>query len=153
MSSYAKELRALVGSRPLILPASVVLIFNDNGEILLQRRTDDGKWGIPGGIMEPGESYEETAIREVKEETGLTIRSMKLYHVFSGREYFNQYPNGDQAYNALAAYICTDYEGELKVSDMESLELGFFSLERLPEMSSISKKVVDHYIENGFNLL
>jgi 8-oxo-dGTP pyrophosphatase MutT (NUDIX family) len=147
MKNYVKELRALVGQRPLILPASIVLLLDSKGNILLQRRADDGKWGIPGGAMEPGESYEETAEREVLEETGLTIRSMKLYHVFSGKEYFNQYPNGDQAYNALATFVCTDYDGRLQ-SDSESLELQFFPLDQLPVMSWISGKVLAHYKQN-----
>jgi 8-oxo-dGTP pyrophosphatase MutT (NUDIX family) len=55
----------------LILPGSVVLIFYEDSEILLQHRIDGG-WGLPGGLMEMGGSLEDTARREVKEETGLT---------------------------------------------------------------------------------
>lgn len=143
-----KELRSLVGNRPIILPASVVLIFNESNQILLQRRGGDGKWGVPGGCMEIGESYEETAIREVEEETGLRIVSMELYHVYSGKEYLNVYPNGDQAYNALAAFVSYEYEGKLIESNDESLELRYFDLDTLPEMSLISKKVVNHFKEN-----
>ena len=54
---YIEELRALVGSRPLILPGASVLVVDARGHILLQRRADSGLWGIPGGMMEPGESY------------------------------------------------------------------------------------------------
>ena len=60
-----QELRAVVGSRPLILVAAGALICNAAGDLLLQCRADDKLWGIPGGSMEVGESAEETARREV----------------------------------------------------------------------------------------
>lgn len=50
------------------------------------RRTDNGAWTIPGGMTEPGETVEETARREVREETGLTVGTMTLFDAFSGPE-------------------------------------------------------------------
>jgi 8-oxo-dGTP pyrophosphatase MutT (NUDIX family) len=70
---YIEELRKLVGNRPVILTGAKVIVFNALGQILLQYRTDTKMWGLPGGLMELGESLEETALREVQEETGLTI--------------------------------------------------------------------------------
>jgi hypothetical protein len=85
--NYVKELRELVGTRPLILPGAVVIILNKQNEVLLQHRSDSG-WGLPGGLMELGESLEETARREVKEETGLTVGELELMGIFSGNNYF-----------------------------------------------------------------
>ena len=84
---YVKELRKLVGNRPLILPGAVVIILNEQNEMLLQHRSDGG-WGLPGGIMELGESMEETARREVQEETGLVVGELELMGIFSGEDYF-----------------------------------------------------------------
>ena len=73
MGNYVSELRRLVGSRPLLLVAAGVVVRASYGAILLQRRTDDGLWGLPGGALEPGDSLEEAARRELLEETGLVV--------------------------------------------------------------------------------
>ncbi|WP_347342956.1 NUDIX domain-containing protein [Lysinibacillus pakistanensis] len=68
-----KFLRQYVGHQPIILPGSAVIILNNANEVLLQKRYEGG-WGLPGGLMELGESLEDTAKREVFEETGLTMQ-------------------------------------------------------------------------------
>ena len=78
---YIKYLRSLVGKNPVILCACGCIIYNEKKEILLQKRADDNKWGIPGGNMELGETIEETACREVFEETGLTVKKLKLFNI------------------------------------------------------------------------
>ena len=75
---YIEELRAIVEHRPLILVGSVVIITDSAGRMLLQqRRYPYGVWGLPGGLMELGESVEDTTRREVHEETGLRIGKRK----------------------------------------------------------------------------
>ena len=61
---YIQQLRELVGFRPIIMVGTGVLLLKEK-EVLLQRRRDNGLWGIPGGSLEPGESLEETARREI----------------------------------------------------------------------------------------
>lgn len=70
----------------LLLAGANVILARDDGCILLQQRKD-GTWGLPGGLLEPGESLEETAVREVKEETNLDINTLNFIKVFSGAEY------------------------------------------------------------------
>ena len=77
---YFKYLRQYVGHKPIILPGSVVIILNGQNEILLQKR-NDGYWGLPGGLMDLGESFEEVAKREVFEETGLVVEDLELLKV------------------------------------------------------------------------
>jgi 8-oxo-dGTP pyrophosphatase MutT (NUDIX family) len=84
---YVRELRTLVGHRPLLLPIAAVLIFDEAGQVLLQRRADNGRWGVPGGAMEPGESFEDAARREAREETGLIVARLILVDVFSGPDF------------------------------------------------------------------
>ncbi|MGG4554586.1 NUDIX hydrolase [Paenibacillus humicus] len=125
---YIMDLRAIVGSRPLIMPGACVLIFNENRELLLQRRTDTNDWGTIGGSLELGESLEEAAARELFEEAGLTAKSFKFITVLSGKDMYYKYPHGDEIYNVMAIYEAQEIEGNPKVNDEESHELNFFTL-------------------------
>jgi 8-oxo-dGTP pyrophosphatase MutT (NUDIX family) len=148
---YITEIRKVWGRDPIIMVGSGVIIENAQGEILLQRRSDTHNWGLPGGSMEPGESLEETAKREVKEETGLIIEKLKFYRMFSGAEYAFTYPNGDQVYNVTAIYAATEFSGHLATDGVESLELQFFSLFNLPEaFQETCKMFVDAYAADHF---
>ncbi len=149
MSDYIKEIRALISSRPFILAGSAVLVFNKEYEVLLQLRTDTGSWGIPGGAMEPGESFEETARRELYEETGLHLNTLKFLDVIAGEEYYFQYPNGDEIYNAIALYACTDWEGVLQILDGESKELRFFALDNLPALQGRPELILSKINDYG----
>ena len=130
---YISELRKFVGHRPLMCCAAGALIFNHNNQVLLQRRSDDGLWGNPGGSMDLGESAEDTVKREILEETGLTINNLEFFHMYSGKDGYVKYPNGDEVYYVNVIYLVHDYEGEVHISDDESLELKFFDITQIPE--------------------
>ncbi|SHE98581.1 NUDIX hydrolase [Clostridium fallax] len=132
--SYVEEMRKLVGHRPLILPGSSVIILDNERRILLQKRCDAKKlWGLPGGLMELGESLEETAIREVKEETGLDIHKLKLLNVFSGKDYYVKLINKDEFYVVNAVFYTKDYSGKMKIDKSEGSDLKFYPIEELPD--------------------
>lgn len=144
---YYKELRKHVGHRPLILPGSVVIIVNEDGEILLQER-NEGDWGLPGGLMNLGESFIDTAKREVLEETGLYIDNLLLLDMLSGSEYYYKNLNGDELYSVTAVYKTTDYEGELRPDIEESKSLSFYKLDSLPDnMEQEYKDCIKAYIK------
>jgi 8-oxo-dGTP pyrophosphatase MutT (NUDIX family)/ribosomal protein S18 acetylase RimI-like enzyme len=149
MSDYIKEIRALIGSRPFILVGSAVLVFNRKYEVLLQLRTDTGRWGIPGGAMEPGESFEETARRELLEETGLLLKRLKFLDVAAGKEYNFRYPNGDEIHNAIALYACEEWEGELQMLDGESRDLRFFPMDKLPPLTERQELIINKINDSG----
>jgi 8-oxo-dGTP pyrophosphatase MutT (NUDIX family) len=141
------ELRKLVGPRPLLLPGSVVLIVNKDNELLLQHRRD-GSWGVPGGLMEVGESLEDTARREVKEETGLEIGELELLDIFSGPEYFLKLPNGDEIYSVTAVYLTHELKGNIEIDKTESIDLQYFHINELPEgLNEANRNYIDPYLK------
>ncbi|WP_028784753.1 NUDIX hydrolase [Thalassobacillus devorans] len=142
MSDYTKEIRNLIGTRPLILPGSTLLVFNDAQELLLQHRSDTKEWGLPGGNMEPGESLEQTARRELLEETGLQAEELQLRNLLSGEDYYFKYPNGDEVYNVIGVYEAINPYGKLVMEDGESLALKYFPLHDLPEIMDYRARLI-----------
>ena len=145
---YIKSLRKYVGNEPLIGLGATTLVFNNRKELLLNLRTDTNTWGIPGGSMELYETIEETAIRELKEETGISVDELELVTILSGKEYYFKYPNGDKMCTVIVLFKVLSYVGEINVSDNESKQLKFFSLDNLPNMESRAKAIIDK-IKNG----
>jgi 8-oxo-dGTP pyrophosphatase MutT (NUDIX family) len=127
-----QSIRQLVGNTPLILVRPSIILVNAVGGILLVRYADDS-WGIPGGLLELGESVEQCAMREVMEEIGLAIRELKLVGVYSGESLHTKLANGHEYYNVVIAYLCAAYEGILKPDGVEVLEAQFFHPYDLPE--------------------
>lgn len=131
----------------LIQDGASAIIINDKKQILLQRRVDNDKWGLPGGCQEIGETFEETVIREVKEETNLDVKKedLKLITIVSGNTRRRQYPNGDIVYNNSALYLIDKYEGDLKC-DEESKVLEFFDIDNLP-LNQHDEDLVQAYLK------
>lgn len=140
--NYIQSLRKYIGTKPIIAPGSAIIVFNGKGELLLQLRSDTLDWGIPGGGMELGDTFEETARKELFEETGLTAQSLELLTLVSGKEFYYQFPHGDEIYNATAVYKAVSIEGSLK-KDGESLELAYFPLHSLPSLNSTARKMLE----------
>ena len=91
----------------LLQDGAATIIVNDKGQILLQSRADNDRWGLPGGCQELGERFEDTVIREVKEETNLDVseENLELIAIVSGNSRRNEYPNGDVVINNTALYM------------------------------------------------
>jgi len=140
---YIMNLRKYVGHEPLIGLGATTLVFNDKNEILLNLRSDTNTWGIPGGSMELHETIEETAVRELKEEAGISANKLELVTVLSGDDYYFEYPNGDKMCTVIVLFKVLNYNGKIKVSDNESKQLKFFDFDALPNMESRAQAIID----------
>ena len=102
-------------------------IFNENGEVLLQRLGDSNLWGFPSGAIELGETPERAAIREIKEETGLDVEVVRMMGIYTDTDL--EYPNGDKAQSICIAYELKAVDGQLRCDMKETAELKYFSLD------------------------
>lgn len=134
---------------PFIQTGAAIIIRNENGQILLQERTDRNKWGLPGGCQDLGEDLRATVIREAYEETGIKLdpNEIELIDTLSGKSRKNSYPNGDIVYNNTSLYLA---EVSIKDTyclkgDSETKKLKFFDLERLPE-NLMDADLIETYI-------
>jgi 8-oxo-dGTP pyrophosphatase MutT (NUDIX family) len=115
-----------------VRPSVSALIFDRQGRLLLQQRSDGGQWGLPGGSVEIGESVADAVVREVHEETGLTVSVRRLVGVYSepGLQVV-RYPSGHVWHYVNVCFECATRSGRLTTCD-ETLALQYFEPGRLP---------------------
>ena len=131
--SYAMDLRKVVGKRTLMLPGVRAVVLDEAGQVLLQRRTDTGLWGLPGGSVEIGETAAVAVRREVFEETGLRVNAVIPFAFHSGSEQAFTYPNGDSVQCFAISFIIRDWTGVPVADGVEGRELRFWPIDALPK--------------------
>ena len=142
MADYLKKLREKTGHMPLVLPHSVVVLFNEDGKVLFEKRSDDGFYDFPGGGIDLKETGEEAAKRELFEETGLIADELELFNVYSGEVTHYVYFNGDEIYGVDLVYLCHKWHGDLKPQKEEVSELVFLDINDVPEKVSVRNKAI-----------
>jgi 8-oxo-dGTP diphosphatase len=117
-----------------ILPAGAAIIFNEQGEVLLQRRKDTNKWCLISGHVEFGETVEQAILREIREETTIEAAVVRMIGVYSSPE-FQTYHYDDRTVH----YILTYFEAKLNetlppgIKNSETDALTFFPADSLPD--------------------
>ena len=110
------------------------IVVNEKGEILLQKRADNGQWGLPSGYVDIGESVEHGAIREIWEETGIHTQVKRLVGIYSDPQHnvIAAYPDCSLIQFAIVVFVCEYLSGQLRISD-ESTDIGYFPPDNLPD--------------------
>ncbi|WP_339265398.1 NUDIX domain-containing protein [Paenibacillus sp. FSL R5-0470] len=141
------------------------IIRDSKGRILLQQRSDYGDWGLPGGGMNPGETIQETMIREVIEETGLTVTDCEFYAVYSGPRMEYSYPDGNKvvfvmflfnAWTDYNQYLSEDGDAIRYQDDLcESLKLQFWDTNdiSLDQINKVQRPVFEDMLNGNTNIL
>lgn len=152
MSNYIKDIRKHIGHQTVIMPCACVIIGDGNGNILLQQRADDKKWGHHGGAIEVDENALDAAKREIKEELDLTLLECELLGVYSGKKYHHVYPNGDEVSCIDIVYVCHKYSGDINYRDGEVLAAKWFNKDDLPgNISDNPKDAIRDYFKKYFD--
>ncbi len=127
---YIRAMRKKIGNDTLLTIGCGAIIENSLGQILLLKREDFDEWGIPGGLLDLGETFEDAVKREVLEEANLQLREISLFGLYSGSAGYAQYANGDKVFSVQIIFLATEFIGNIKLG--EGQELRFFHKNDLP---------------------
>jgi 8-oxo-dGTP pyrophosphatase MutT (NUDIX family) len=144
---FIRDLRASIGHQLLHLPGVSAVVLDDEGRVLLGRRADNGHWAIICGIPEPGEQPAEAIVREVQEETAVHCVPERIVLVRTLAPV--TYPNGDRCQFMDVCFRCRAVGGEARVNDDESLDVRWFPLDGLPELSDFSLTRIKQALGEG----
>ncbi|MDY0815735.1 NUDIX domain-containing protein [Kitasatospora purpeofusca] len=128
-----------------LVPAASVVVVDDAGRVLLQRRTDNGMWALPGGRMDIGESIADCGVRETREETGIEIAITGIVGTYTDPRHVFAYDDGEVRQEFSICLLGRPLGGELRVSD-ESHEVAWFTpaeTDGLPMVSNIRRRLAD----------
>lgn len=127
LSPYIAEIRALIGTRPLLLPGVTAVVRDDRGRYLLARHTQSGRWSLVGGGVEPGEEPRAALEREIREELGVAAVAGQVVDAYGGPALDVVYGNGDQVSYVTVAYLCS-LDGAPRAAEPEEIaEVGWFT--------------------------
>jgi 8-oxo-dGTP pyrophosphatase MutT (NUDIX family) len=131
---FILELRKKIGHDLLWLPGITGVVLDADDRVLLVRRADNDRWTVVAGILEPGEQPAVGMLREIYEETGVEAEIERLVSIEAMEP--SAYPNGDQVQYLDLCFRCRPIRGEARVNDDESTDVGWFSLDALPDISA-----------------
>ncbi|WP_329530775.1 NUDIX domain-containing protein [Streptomyces sp. NBC_01450] len=144
---FIRTIRASAGHQLLWLPGVTAVVFDDEGRVLLGRRSDTRKWSIIGGMPDPGEQPAECAVREVLEETNVRCVVERVVLVQALEPV--TYENGDTCQFMDTTFRCRAVGGEARVNDDESLDVGWFAIDALPELNEFGMLRIKQALSDG----
>lgn len=126
---------------PLLTVDAIIEI--DNGIILIKRKNPPAGWAIPGGFVDYGETLEEAAIREMKEETSLDVNLGRQFHTYSN-------PDRDPRHHTVSTIFIATATGTPKAAD-DAIDIGIFTKDNLPEDIAFDhRQILEDYFEGKY---
>lgn len=154
---YIQSMRKVIGHDPLLSVGVCCIIENEKGEILLERRHDNGMYCLPGGAIELHETVIDALKREIYEETGISLNNPLLLMILSGDKEIFYYPNGDVTHYVDFIFYDKIKEGEsIQPHDKESDSIGFYSLDSLPadaEYLRGTERILEKYRKKDYTII
>ncbi|WP_306190635.1 MULTISPECIES: NUDIX domain-containing protein [unclassified Streptomyces] len=144
---FIRTIRASAGRQLLWLPGVTAIVFDDEGNVLLGRRSDTGRWSVIGGIPDPGEQPAACAVREVHEETAVRCVAERVVLVQALEPV--TYANGDICQFMDITFRCRAVGGEARVNDDESLDVGWFAVDTLPDLDEFGLVRIKQALSDG----
>lgn len=124
------------------LTVDIIIEFENRGIVLIKRKNPPHGWAIPGGFVDYGETVEECAIREAKEETCLDIKLSRQFHTYSE-------PDRDPRHHTVSVIFIAKAEGEPTAAD-DAKEIGIFTKDNLPDLAFDHMKILDDYFDKRY---
>jgi 8-oxo-dGTP pyrophosphatase MutT (NUDIX family) len=144
MSDYVRRLREKIGNDLLLMPSTHCVIRDADGRLLLVRHVE-GRWMLPGGAIEPGETPADAARRECWEEASVLVEPFRVVGVYGGPEYGVTYANGDRTRWVVTIFEARILSGEPRAGDDETQDVGWFAAEELGglEVSPATRRILE----------
>lgn len=155
---YIPYMRKMIGHKRMLTVGLCCLILNEKNQLLLEKRTDNGLYCIPGGSLDFDETVIEGVKREVREETGILLKEVSLFMIQSGNKMQLSYPNGDVTDYMDLCFIArvdsTDIDLN-KEHDDESSLIAFYDLDKLPKEEELlrgTKAMLDKLLKEDYSI-
>ncbi|MDV7215237.1 NUDIX domain-containing protein [Streptomyces prunicolor] len=133
-----------------IVPAVTAFVVNDEGAVLMEQRSDNGRWGMPGGVQEVGEDIAGTVVREVLEETGIHVEVVGLVGIFTDPGHVIAFADGEVRQEFSLCFRAQPIGGKIKVSS-ESFAVRWISKTELDSLniSPTTRRRLDEGFRNA----
>ena len=118
-----------------IVPAATAIVPDDEDRVLLIRRSDNGRWALPGGQMEVGEYIADSVVREVGEETGLLVKVVRILGIYTDPRHIIAYDDGEVRQQFAVCFQTRVMGGTLLADGSEAKDARFVAAEELDSLN------------------